>query len=265
MPTDAGGAREHSDLGDRGPRARYPAPRKGCAAACGAAVLTPDNPLQPSLRGPGGGTIAAVLPGMSIIVCATDFSPESKAVVSKAGERSRLLGLPLELFHVFDVPFSPDVLDEISDNLRTSAEATIATQAEPLRAMGIDVRTFVQLGVKDDIVRHARAVGASLLVLGTHSRKGAARFFLAFAEHAIRTAPCPVLVIPPATQERPVTARRAPLSSSWWASTFRRPATPRSPGCGGSANASCNVRLLHLYSPAREHPRLGFDPRCPSR
>ena len=102
---------------------------------------------------------------MSVIVCATDFSSASTAVVSKAGELSKLLGLPLELFHVFDLPFAPDVLDEIIDNLRTSAEAAIAAQAEPLRATGVDVRTFVQLGVKDDIVRHAGAVGAKLLVM----------------------------------------------------------------------------------------------------
>jgi nucleotide-binding universal stress UspA family protein len=202
---------------------------------------------------------------MSIIVCATDFSAESKAVVSKAAEFSRLLELPLELFHVFDLPFSPDVLDEILDGLRSSAEATMATQAEPLRAMGIDVRTCVQLGVKDDIVRHARAIDAKLLVLGTHSRKGAARFFLgSVAEHAIRTAPCPVVVIPAATQERVAGARpNAPLeivvgidfspasdSALAWLRELRH-------------HASCNVRLVHLYSPAREHARLGFEPPIP--
>ncbi len=192
-----------------------------------------------------GGTIAALLRGMSIIVCATDLSSESTAVVSKAAEFSKLLGLPLELFHVFDLPFSPDVLDEITENLRSSAEATMATQAEPLRAMGIDVRTFVQLGVKDDIVRHVRAVGAQLLVLGTHSRKGAARFFLgSVAENAIRTAPCPVVVIPPATQARPARARtNAPLeivvgidlspasdaALAWLRRLLERAYVPRSP------------------------------------
>ena len=30
---------------------------------------------------------------------------------------------------------------------------------------------------------------------------------------------------------------RTPRSRSWWESTFRRPATPRSPGCGASSNA----------------------------
>ena len=202
---------------------------------------------------------------MSVIVCATDFSSASKAVVAKAGELSKLFGVPLELFHVFDLPFAPDVLDEITDTLRTSAEAAIAVQAEPLRAIGVDVRTFVQLGVKDDIVRHARAVDASLLVLGTHSRKGAARFFLgSVAEHAIRTAPCPVVVIPAATQGRPPRARTSAALEIVVGIDF----SPASDAALGwlrrlMERASCNVRLVHLYAPAREHARLGFAPPMP--
>jgi len=202
---------------------------------------------------------------MSLIVCATDLSPESTTVVSQAADFSRLLGLPLELFHVLNLPFSPDVLDEMVDNLRSSAEEALATQAQPLRVRGIDVRTSVQLGMKDDIVRHARAISAKLLVLGTHSRKGAARFFLgSVAEHAIRTAPCPVMVIPPATQERPIRAATgAPLEivvgidlspASDAALAWLRELHNRVP---------CHVRLVHLYSPAREHERLGFDPPIP--
>lgn len=71
-----------------------------------------------------GGTIAALPLGMSIIVCATTFSSDSVDVVSKAAGFGRLLGLPLELFHVFDLPFSPDVLDDLIEDLRSSAEAT---------------------------------------------------------------------------------------------------------------------------------------------
>jgi len=138
--------------------------------------------------------------GMGIVMCATDLSSDSStAVVSKAADISRLLGLPLELFHVFDLPFSPDVLDDMIEDLRVSAEAAIASQAERLRAMRLDVRTCVQLGVRDDIVRHASAIGATVIVVGTHGRKGASRLFLgSVAEHTIRTARCPVVVIPAA-------------------------------------------------------------------
>jgi len=203
--------------------------------------------------------------GMGIIVCATDFSSESVAVASKAADFSRLLGLPLELFHIIDMPFSPDVLDDMLENLRSSAEATIVTQAEPLRAAGIDVRTCVQFGVGDDISRHARAVGARLLVLGTHARKGPSRFLLgSVAEHTIRTATCPVVVIPPSAQGRLGSLPTdAPLElvvgidfspASDAALAWLRELRDRT---------LCNVRLVHLYSPAREHERLGFDPPMP--
>ena len=201
---------------------------------------------------------------MSIIVCATRSLLGIEGGRLESRGASKLFGLPLELFHVFDLPFSPDVLDEMIDNLHRSIEVAMATQAEALRARGIDVRTCVQLGVKDDIVRHARAVGAKLLVLGTHSRKGAARFFLgSVAEHAIRTAPCPVFVIP-ATPERPARAQTdAPLEI-----VVGIDFSPASDAAlawlrGLLERASCNVRLVHLYSPAREHQRLGFDPPMP--
>jgi nucleotide-binding universal stress UspA family protein len=48
------------------------------------------------------------------------------------------------------------------------------------------------------IVHEARAWSADLLVLGTHGRRGAARFLLgSVAETVLRNAPCSVLVVPP--------------------------------------------------------------------
>jgi nucleotide-binding universal stress UspA family protein len=134
---------------------------------------------------------------MGIIVCATDFSKESTAVVSTAAAFSRLFGSSLELFHLFEAPaaFSPDVLDQAEvDELRASAEKASAIQAEALRAGGLDVRTSVEYGAPGDISRHARSVGADLLVVGTHGRQGAAHlFFGSVAERTIRTTPCPIV------------------------------------------------------------------------
>lgn len=56
----------------------------------------------------------------------------------------------------------------------------------------------VRFGVPDEaIVHEARAWSADLLVLGTHGRRGAARFLVgSVAETVLRHAPCSVLVIP---------------------------------------------------------------------
>lgn len=53
------------------------------------------------------------------------------------------------------------------------------------------------------IIHEARAWSADLLVLGTHGRRGAARFLLgSVAETVLGHAPCSVLVVPPARRER---------------------------------------------------------------
>ncbi len=206
---------------------------------------------------------------MGLIVCATDFSAASSSVLSIAAAFSRLSGYPLELFHVFDIPasFSPDVLDEKAvAALRDSAEAQIQKQADALRATGIEVRTSVKLGPPDEIGPHARAVGASLVVLGTHARKGAARLFLgSVAEHTIRTAPCPIVVVPPSASSPRLAGARAGTQLKVVAGIDFSPASDTALAWLRELLdlTPCEVRLVHLYSPPREHERLGFDPPLP--
>jgi nucleotide-binding universal stress UspA family protein len=49
------------------------------------------------------------------------------------------------------------------------------------------------------ILRHAATLPADLLVMGTHGRSGFSRLFLgSVTERVLRSAPCPVLTVPPA-------------------------------------------------------------------
>ncbi len=206
---------------------------------------------------------------MGLIVCATDCSTASDSVLSIAAAFSRLSRFPLELFHLFEVPasFSPDVLDDKTMKaLRDSAEAQFERQAEALRATGIEVRTSLKLGLPDEIVRHARTEAATLLVVGTHARKGAARLLLgSVAEHTIRTAPCPILVVPEG-------ARRGRLAGARTGTQLKVVVGVDFSRASDAALAwlrelldltPCEVRLVHLYSPVREHERLGFAPPMP--
>ncbi|HVV51767.1 MAG TPA: universal stress protein [Polyangia bacterium] len=206
---------------------------------------------------------------MGTILCATDFSPASAAVTSVAAAFSRLSGFPVELFHVFQTPasFAPNGLDELETNdLRTWAEERIAAQAETLRGTGIGVRTSVALAPSDEIAAHARAIGANLLVLGTHGRKGPLRFLLgSVAEQTIRTAHCPILIVPQSaaphrlTRARPGTPLKVVVGIDFSPASDAALAWLR----GLLDLTPCEVRLVHLYVPAREHERLGFDPPMP--
>lgn len=53
------------------------------------------------------------------------------------------------------------------------------------------------------VVQTATEVRADLIILSTHGRKGLSRFILGnVAEEVVRTAPCPVLTLSPAAQEK---------------------------------------------------------------
>jgi nucleotide-binding universal stress UspA family protein len=201
------------------------------------------------------------------IVCATDLSPEADAVVRVAAALARRLRTRLDLFHVVHVPpaLPPDLFDKtLIGDLRMVAETKIEAQAAELRAAGIDTTTSVQLGFIDDsIAHHAGKTNAELLVMGTHARAGAARVFLgSVAERTIRAAPCPTLIVPPDPLSR--LARGKPFSgplkltvgvdlsaASDSALAWLRALEQRLP---------CELRLVHLYWPPREHELLGFGP-----
>jgi nucleotide-binding universal stress UspA family protein len=201
------------------------------------------------------------------IICATDLSPEAEAVVDVAAALARRLHARLDLFHVVHVPpaLPPDLFDKsLIGDLRAVAETKIEAQAAQLRAAGVEATTTVRLGFIDDaIAHHAAQTKAELLVMGTHSRSGAARLFLgSVAERTIRAAPCPTLIVPPHPLSR--LARGKPLSGP-----LRITAGLDLSASSDSALAwlrrfgerlLCEPRFVHVYWPPREHELLGFGP-----
>jgi nucleotide-binding universal stress UspA family protein len=96
----------------------------------------------------------------------------------------------------------PASLEQTVDGADDDVNAAIRELAAFLPAHAVDGHVpaaCVRFGVPDEaIVHEARAWSADLLVLGTHRRRGAARFLLgSVAETVLRHAPCSVLVVPP--------------------------------------------------------------------
>jgi nucleotide-binding universal stress UspA family protein len=117
------------------------------------------------------------------IVVATDFSPASEPALRVALDYARRLGARLHIIHV-RWPGADPGPDGRLEALASSA--------------GVPVTTTALAGTPaSQIVEYARAHDATLIVIGTHGRTGVSRALIgSVAERVVRTAPCPVLVVP---------------------------------------------------------------------
>jgi nucleotide-binding universal stress UspA family protein len=134
------------------------------------------------------------------IVAAYDFSAPAASALATAIELAGSLGLALDLLHVVEVtyvssPYGPvtapvdyEALRRRAARLLTAVASTGTVRPRPATRVGSAV---------EETLEHARAVGASLIVVGSHGRRGVRRLVLgSVAEGIARRAPCPVLVVP---------------------------------------------------------------------
>ena len=200
------------------------------------------------------------------ILCAVDFSETSGAAARLAAALSRRSGAPLTFLHVLEqAPVDPAPLGgvgpfqaqliaraaELQEGYRVAAEGKLLREASAI-ANG-SVQTIVREGGRpwDAIAEIAVEIGARLVVMGTHGRRGPSRWLLgSVAERTVRAAPCPVLVVPPdwssSSEDRALRIAvaldlgdAAPLS-------FVRELRESGP---------CDVTAIHLYWPPAEAAR----------
>ena len=141
---------------------------------------------------------------MKRILHATDFSGASGAAF-KAVEAARRDRAELVLLHVLSPPaplvadayVTPSVWTTLLRSQRASAQRRLDTLVQKARRARVRARGLLAEGVPADrIVRTARARGAGMIVMGTHGRTGAARFFLgSVAGRVVAAAHCPVLTV----------------------------------------------------------------------
>lgn len=160
----------------------------------------------------------AALPFRTVLV-PTDFSACSDEALLYAVRLSRLHGAAVTLLHVSEVPHGVG-LDarivpkghtepvRVEQHLRDETRERMRRQTA--RVLGEPVTALdVAFGPPaDTIVAVARARRADLVVMGTHGRTGLSHFLLgSVAEHVVRAAPCPVLVVRPEGHEHDDLAR----------------------------------------------------------
>jgi nucleotide-binding universal stress UspA family protein len=194
LPTRGLGRLKHIVLGSTAERVvRY--------APC--PVLIPRGPRFKSITWDG----AAAKTGFKLrkILVPVDFSNCSLAGLKYAARLARDTGATLRLFHViypYAQAFGIDRPGIDATSLMKAAEATAKTQISELLRMNFLVdlpcETEIRTGPAiDEIVSESSGREIDLVVTSTHGRTGFEHAIIgSVAEHVIRYAECPVIVVP---------------------------------------------------------------------
>jgi nucleotide-binding universal stress UspA family protein len=207
-----------------------------------------------------------------LIVCATDFSPQSEAALAWATAIARRDGGHVDLVHVArpdqedsrTLVFEDALVD--ADQVRAAQEQVRETARRVSQETGVSVRPQVLRGEAHlKVLEYARQEDARLIVLGTCGLQAFDRMLLgSVAERTVRAADRPVVLVPRAQEPSPWSpdAVRAPrvvagLGPSDDVALLRFVADLRREG-------ACDVTCTHLYWPLVEYARLGLGgPRDP--
>ena len=140
------------------------------------------------------------------ILVATDFSPAADAALAHGRRLAEEFGASLHLVHAFEDPYTTAAFAAevhtfspltFRDALLAQTQKQLADRLPPPRDGSVAGTTQVVAGPPAQaIVEEAAAIGADLVVIGTHGRSGMAHLLIgSVAERVLRTAPCPVLTV----------------------------------------------------------------------
>lgn len=131
------------------------------------------------------------------ILLPTDFSTTSYAALRHAITMARAFGAQLYLLHIpgrtgesFEANFPIGQFENLArEQLGMFLSPEEIAQLNPEYALRVGAPA-------DEIVQYAEVRNVDLIVMGTHGRSGVAHLLMgSVAEHVVRMAPCPVLLV----------------------------------------------------------------------
>lgn len=134
----------------------------------------------------------------SRILAATDFSEASRDALDLARAIARESSAQLTVLHTCEVPaYDLGVPVDFVTPLSELAQSQLDELLPSIRAECPDVKGVIKVGVPwEQILAVAAEVGADLVVLGTHGRRGIAHAILgSVAERVVRLSAVPVLTV----------------------------------------------------------------------
>ncbi|PLX50275.1 MAG: universal stress protein [Desulfobulbaceae bacterium] len=136
------------------------------------------------------------------ILIAHDGSAHADKALLEAGKMGVLMAAKLTVMTVAqDLCLSEDISDSeskfITESLFSEAEGVMKKVSADLAAKGIKAEIVIKVGnPAEKIIDTAKEIGADLIVVGSHGRHGAQRFFLgSVSAKVLEHAPCHVLII----------------------------------------------------------------------
>lgn len=142
---------------------------------------------------------------LNSVLVAFDFSDTSSTALMYGQNLATAFGGRLYVLHVADV-VAPTAEQFFPDGPGDPVAKATTKALERLRSFlasspaGPLARPAIRLSHSpaDAIMKYAKDVRADVIVVGTHGRSGVSRLLMgSVAEHVVRNAPCPVLVVRP--------------------------------------------------------------------
>lgn len=138
-----------------------------------------------------------------IILVPTDFGEPSEAALDTAIAYAKVFGSEIVIMHAYEIPIVgfPDgavvATAELTSRLLEGAQEGLNRQIRSRDGCGVTIRGVIKQGDAHRMVNEtAEEVGAGLIALGTHGRKGLSRALIgSVAEKVVRTARVPVLTV----------------------------------------------------------------------
>jgi len=153
---------------------------------------------------PGKRELAAAAEPLQIqtILIPTDFSASSRDALGYAVEFARQFGVRLVLFHSFTVPdtdtYGPRNVRPTPEEMQSAAEDQMRECVKGFDFGGVDFETQTTMGsAAEEICDYAEKRKVDLIITSTHGRTGLMHVLIgSVAEHVVRYAHSPVLVVP---------------------------------------------------------------------
>ena len=126
------------------------------------------------------------------ILCPIDFSETSVKAMNHAEQLAEKFGAELILLHAFDMPETYDRRGQTHP-----ADRELEPKLRDIKSARTKLTYALHAGAPGEVICwFAEEKHCDLIVMGTHGRTGLKHFFLgSVAEHVVRHARCPVLVL----------------------------------------------------------------------